>query len=111
MCRVRPSRRCVIDRIAALTAPGATGDLARSGDVALRKLKDEACAVENVVSYLRRLAEARIEIIDAEHQRAASAVRLGRISIGLGLPRILLAGESGRRDARYGGGAAAARRA
>jgi hypothetical protein len=32
-------------------------------------VKDEACAVENAVSYLRRLAQARIEILGAERER------------------------------------------
>ncbi len=59
----------LINRIAALTAPGVTDGLARRDDAALRAVKDEACAVENAVSYLRRLAQARIEILDAERGR------------------------------------------
>ncbi len=57
------------DRIAALTAPGAIDGLAQRDDAALRAVKDEACAVENAVSYLRRLAQGRIEILDAERDR------------------------------------------
>src|SRR3954468_24607482 len=58
-----------MERIEALTAPGATDGLAQRDDDALRAVKDEACAVENAVSYLRRLAQARIEILDAERKR------------------------------------------
>jgi hypothetical protein len=40
-----------MDRIAALTAPSSTDGLTQRDDAALRAVKDEACAVENAVSY------------------------------------------------------------
>lgn len=84
------SRRCVIDRIAALTAPGATDGLGGRNDVALRAVKDEACAVENAVSYLRRLAQARIEILDAERDRRRDGRPLSELIEKL--PQILAGG-------------------
>ena len=83
-------RRCVIDRIAALTAPGATDGLGARNEAALRAVKDEACAVENAVSYLRRLAEARIEILDAERDRRRDGRPLSDLIDKL--PEILAAG-------------------
>jgi hypothetical protein len=83
----------VIDRIDALTAPGVTNGLAQRQDVALRDMKDEACAVENAVSYLRRLAQARIEILGAEQQRRREG---GSVSELIGRLPEILAGAGGR---------------
>ena len=59
----------------------------------LRALKAECNDVENALSYLRRLAQARIEILDAEAERRA---RGGTVEdLVKDLPRILSA-ESGR---------------
>ena len=79
--------RCVIDRIEALIAPGAANGLAESDEPTLRAFKVEAAAVENSVSYYRRLAQARIEILEAERDRRA---RGGSISELIeALPKIL----------------------
>ncbi len=45
--------------------------MADRSDEALRVLKAEAVAVENSVSYYRRLAQGRIEILEAEQRRRA----------------------------------------
>jgi hypothetical protein len=59
----------------------------------LRAMKAECNDVENALSYGRRLAQARIEILDAEHERRA---RGGTVEdLVKDLPRILSA-ESGR---------------
>lgn len=59
----------------------------------LRAMKAECNDVENALSYYRRLAQARIEILDAERQRRA---RGGSVEdLVKDLPRILSA-ESGR---------------
>jgi hypothetical protein len=59
----------------------------------LRAMKSECSDVENALSYLRRLAQARIEILDAEQSRRA---RGGSVDdLVQDLPRIL-SGESGR---------------
>ncbi len=63
--------RCVIDRIEALIAPGVVSGLSDHDETALRAFKAEASAVENAVSYYRRLAQARIEILEAEQARRA----------------------------------------
>lgn len=59
----------------------------------LRAMKAECVDVENALSYLRRLAQARMEILDAERERRA---RGGTVTdLVQDLPRIL-SGESGR---------------
>jgi hypothetical protein len=59
----------------------------------LREMKAECTDVENSLSYLRRLAQARIEILNAEHERR---LRGGTVEdLVKDLPRILSA-ESGR---------------
>ncbi len=59
----------------------------------LRAMKAECNDIENALSYGRRLAQARIEILDAEHERRA---RGGTVEdLVKDLPRIL-SGESGR---------------
>src|SRR5689334_7363186 len=59
----------------------------------LRSMKAECTDVENALSYLRRLAQARIEILKAEHERRVQGGNLGDLVNDL--PRILSA-ESGR---------------
>ena len=59
----------------------------------LRAMKVESTDVENALSYLRRLAQARIEILEAEHERRARGGTVG--DLVKDLPRILSA-ESGR---------------
>src|SRR5512136_2371591 len=56
-------------------------------------MKGECTQVENALSYLRRLAQARIEILEAEAARRASGGSVG--DLVKDLPRILSA-ESGR---------------
>jgi hypothetical protein len=59
----------------------------------LRAMKAECNEIENALSYYRRLAQARIEILEAEHERRA---RGGTVEdLVKDLPRIL-SGESGR---------------
>jgi hypothetical protein len=59
----------------------------------LRDMKNECSDVENALSYLRRLAQARVEILEAEVSRRA---RGGTVEdLVADLPRILSA-ESGR---------------
>ena len=88
--------RCIIDRIEALIAPGVTRDLASFDAPALRALKTEASAVENAVSYYRRLAQGRLEIIAAERDRRARGGSVAELIEAL--PKIL-AGESTRGSA------------
>ena len=50
-------------------------------------MKTECSDVENSLSYLRRLAQARIEILDAEHERRERGGSVG--DLVKDLPRIL----------------------
>ncbi len=59
----------------------------------VRAMKTECNEVENALSYLRRLAQARIEILDAEHERRERGGSME--DLVKDLPRILSA-ESGR---------------
>lgn len=59
----------------------------------LRTMKAECVDVENALSYLRRLAQARVEILDAEHARRERGGSVGDLVADL--PRIL-SGESAR---------------
>jgi hypothetical protein len=59
----------------------------------LREMKAECTEVENALSYLRRLAQARMEILEAERERRARGGTVGDLVADL--PRILSA-ESGR---------------
>ncbi len=81
------------ERIQRLTDPAFVAGLdARSLDE-LRTMKAECNDIENALSYQRRLAQARIEILEAEHERRA---RGGTVEdLVKDLPRIL-SGESGR---------------
>jgi hypothetical protein len=55
----------------------------------LRAMKQECADVENAISYQRRLAQARIEILGAEHERRARGGTVG--DLVKDLPRILSA--------------------
>ena len=59
----------------------------------LHDMKRQCADVENALSYLRRLAQARIEILDAEQARRERGGSVG--DLVKDLPRIL-SGESGR---------------
>ena len=81
------------ERIQQLLAPDYAAALdARSMDE-LRAMKAECNDIENSLSYLRRLAQGRIEILEAESERRASGGSVG--DLVKDLPRILSA-ESGR---------------
>jgi hypothetical protein len=81
------------ERIQRLVAPAYVANLdARSLDD-LRAMKSECNDVENTLSFMRRLAQARIEILDAEHVRRERGGTLEELVKDL--PRIL-SGESGR---------------
>ena len=81
------------ERVRQLLDPTYVGSLgARSLDD-LRDMKVECNDVENALSYLRRLAQARIEILQAESDRRAQGGSVG--DLVRDLPRILSA-ESGR---------------
>ena len=62
----------------------------------MRAFKVEAAAVENAVSYYRRLAQARIEILEAESSRRA---RGGSISELIDALPMILGGETIRSSA------------
>jgi hypothetical protein len=82
-----------MERIQRLTDPSFVGALdARSLDE-LREKKTECNEVENALSYLRRLSQARIEILEAERERRERGGTVGDLVADL--PRILSA-ESGR---------------
>jgi hypothetical protein len=87
------------ERVAALLAPGFTDGLDRLSLDELHERKAEAAEVETAVSYYRRLAQARIEILDAWAQRPTDGVE----SLVAELPRILGAasGRSSAVDSRF----------
>lgn len=58
-------------RIDVVLAPGYLDGLADAPDDAVRTMHDECTEVETEVSYVRRLAQARIEILRAEQDRRA----------------------------------------
>lgn len=81
------------ERIQRLIDPAFVDSLDGRGIDDLRAMKAECNDVENALSYLRRLAQARIEILEAEEERRA---RGGTVEdLVKDLPRIL-SGESGR---------------
>jgi hypothetical protein len=59
------------DRIQTLLDPSYTQGLDDRSTDELRAMKSECTAIETSVSYYRRLAQARIEILDAELERRA----------------------------------------
>jgi hypothetical protein len=63
--------RCTIDRIEAIVADDYITGLDQRDEAALRDMKSEAATVENAVSYYRRLAQGRLEILAAEQKRRA----------------------------------------
>jgi hypothetical protein len=81
------------ERIQRLTDPAFVASLGDRSVDELRAMKQECNDVENALSYNRRLAQARIEILEAESDRRASGGTVG--DLVKDLPRILSA-ESGR---------------
>ena len=80
-------------RIERLVAPEFSADLSGRDLEALREMRAECSAVENAVSYTRRLAQGRFEILSAEKARRESGGSVGDLVADL--PRIL-GGERGR---------------
>ena len=81
------------ERIQALIADDYTADLGERDLDDLRAMRDECHALETSISYYRRLAQGRIEILDAWTQRDGDDASVE--SLVADLPRIL-AGEAGR---------------
>ena len=81
------------ERIQRLIDPAFVAALGDRSLDELRAMKAECNEVENALSYRRRLAQARIEILEAEHERRISGGTVG--DLVKDLPRILSA-ESGR---------------
>ena len=82
-----------MERIQRLTDPSFVGNLDARALDELRDMKTECNEVENALSYLRRLSQARIEILEAERERRERGGTVGDLVADL--PRILSA-ESGR---------------
>lgn len=80
-------------RIDRVLAPEYIADLAGRSDEQLREMRGECTELETEVSYVRRLAQARIDILEAEIERRAAGGSLGDLIAAL--PRIL-AGDDGR---------------
>lgn len=73
-----------------LLAPAYTADLEARDLDALHEMKAECAEVETAVSYYRRLAQARLEILEAERERRAAGGSVEDLIADL--PRILAAG-------------------
>lgn len=86
------------ERIERVLEPGFAADLDGRDSETLRAMKAECAALENAVSYSRRLAQGRIEILEAEQRRRAEGRPLSELIEQL--PTIL-AGESGRAGAAH----------
>jgi hypothetical protein len=84
------------ERIQRLLDPAYSAGLPAASDEELRAKKSECAEAENAVSYLRRLAQARLEILGAERERRASGGSVEDLIRDL--PRIL-GGEAGRSGA------------
>jgi hypothetical protein len=82
-----------MERIQRLLASDYLGALDAQPLDDLREMKAECTEVENALSYLRRLAQARMEILEAECERRERGGSVGDLVADL--PRILSA-ESGR---------------
>jgi hypothetical protein len=83
-------------RIQRLVAPEFSADLAGRDIAVLREMRAELSAVEHAVSYTRRLAQGRFEILSAEQSRRESGGSVHDLVADL--PRIL-GGERGRASA------------
>ncbi len=83
------------ERIERVLDPGYAADLAGRDSEALRAMKSECAALENSVSYARRLAQGRTEILEAEQLRRSEGRPLSDLIDRL--PQILGA-DSGRAD-------------
>ncbi len=100
-CRTTVSRSpgvITTDRIDQVLEPSYSADLAARDSDRLRAMKAECAALETAVSYSRRLAQGRIEILEAEQQRRSDGRPLSDLIDKL--PQIL-GGDSGRAGAAH----------
>lgn len=86
-----PQRR--VDRV---LDPGYVADLASRADDELRSMRAECTEVETEYSYLRRLAQARVAILEAEQDRRRRGAPVSELIEAL--PRILSENEPPRPD-------------
>ena len=68
------------ERVQRLLAPGYATELDGRSLDELRAMHEECAEAELALSYYRRLAQARIEILEAEHERRASAAARSKTS-------------------------------
>ena len=83
-------------QIERLIAPEYSTELPERDLDALREMRDECVAIETTISYTRRLAQGRFEILSAERRRRAEGGSVSELVADL--PRIL-GGERGRASA------------
>jgi hypothetical protein len=88
----------ILERILRVLQPAYSSDLARRSDDELHAMKHECSTIETSVSYARRLAQARIEILEAEKQRRAEGGSIAELIDAL--PNIL-AGDASRATAAH----------
>jgi hypothetical protein len=74
-------------RIDRVLAPDYLADLSSRSDADVREMRRECAELETEYSYLRRLSQARIEILDAERDRRSRGAPLSELIEAL--PRIL----------------------
>jgi hypothetical protein len=85
----RPKEVIPTERIQRCIDPGYLAGIGERPLDELRAMKAECSDLENAISYQRRLAQARMEILQAEHERRASGGTVG--DLVKDLPRILSA--------------------
>jgi hypothetical protein len=83
------------DRIQRVLDPAYRHDLQARDSEQIRAMKQECSAIETAVSYARRLAQARVEILEAEQTRRAEG---GSITELIERLPTILAGDSERAD-------------
>jgi hypothetical protein len=83
------------ERIERVLGPSYAADLAGSDVEQLRLMKHECGTIETAVSYSRRLAQGRVEILEAEQRRRAEG---GSISDLIDKLPTILAGDATRSD-------------
>lgn len=88
----------ITERIQRVLDPAYRQDLSARDSEQIRAMKQECSAIETAVSYARRLAQARVEILEAEQTRRAEGGSITELIERL--PKIL-AGDSERADAAH----------
>lgn len=83
------------ERIQRVLEPAYSQNLQAHDSEQIRAMKQECNAIETAVSYARRLAQARVEILEAERNRRASG---GSITDLIERLPTILAGDSERAD-------------